>query len=207
MAGRRAIIALVCMILAVIGSGTTSQAAYVSTNPPAYDNVVSPDPASIGHVTLYNASGSEVVSGSLSDLGGATYAVASNAARTGATSARLLAAVPDSATSSGSWATGPLSAATNFAVTAGTGIPTVVSSASGPVATLNGTSDGDLAAFLNGVTLNSTSGYAGYLQLRVVDSGGSLAAATTWATLEIAVDAAAGTWQQVFPVPDRKSVV
>jgi len=69
------------------------------------------------------------------------------------------------------------------------------------VATLNGTSDGDLASFLNTATLDTTSGYGGYAQLRLLDSGASLAAATTWATTEIAFDLSAGTWAQVFPAP------
>ena len=204
MAGRRGIFALMCTILLVVvgfGSGTNAQAAYVSTNPPVYNNTSSPDPSSIGSITLYNSSGNEVIGGSLSNLGGAIYAVGSNSPRSGATNARLLVAVPDSTNTTASWSTGVLSAATAFPVAAGTAVPSVVSHSSGPVATLNGTSDGDVANFLKTATLDSTSGYAGYLQLRVVDSGGSLAAATTWATLEIAVDIAAGTWQQVFPVP------
>ena len=199
--------ALMCVVLAcaMAAAPRPAAAAYVSTNPPVYNNANSADAASIGRISMYDATGNEIVSGSLSNLGGAVYVVASNAPRSSATAAQLLVAIPDSTIASTAWTTNALSAATIFPVTSGSGIPAVVSSATGPTVTLNGTSDGDLATVLKTAVLDSAAGYSGYLQLRVVDSGGGLSATTTWATTEIAVDASAGTWQQVFPVPSPAS--
>ena len=176
-------------------------AASLATTPPAYNNATTPDPQSIGHIALYDASGDQVVGGSLNNLGGAIYAVADSSPRTGATKAQLFVAAPDHTTPSSDWVTQPLSAAPSFPVAAGTGVPTVVSSASGPVVTLNGTTNGDVASFLSTATLDPASGYDGYAQLRITDVGTGLAAATTWATAEIAVDIGAGTWAQVLPAP------
>ena len=175
--------------------------AALATTPPAYNSATASDPASIGHIAFYDASGDRVIGGSLTDLGAAIYAVADSVPRAGATAARLTVSAPDSSTASSQWASQPVSAATDFPIAVATAVPRVVSSATGPVATLNGTSDGDLASFLNTATLDTSSGYGGYAQLRLLDSGASLAAATTWATTEIAFDLSAGTWAQVFPAP------
>ena len=72
-----------------------------------------------------------------------------------------------------------------------------MSGVAGPVVTLNGTTDGNAASFLSVAVLDTTAGYAGYAQLRVKDTASP--AATTWATMEIAIDVAAGTWAQVSP--------
>jgi hypothetical protein len=177
-----------------------ANAAYVSTAPPAYNNGTTTDPQSIGSITLYDASGNAVTSGQLSNLGGAIYAVASNTPRTGAIKAQLSVAAPDHTKVSSLWASQTISGSTLFTPVPGTP-PTVVSSATGPVVTLNGTTDGNISSFLNVAQLDTTSGYQGYLQLRVKDScAPTCGNASTWATMEIAFDAGAGTWQQVYPV-------
>ncbi len=197
---RFAVIATATALVLAGSLATASPAsASLATTPPAYNNATTADPASIGHIALYDASGDQVVGGSLNNLGGAIYAVASSAPRAGATKAQLLVAAPDHTTPSSDWVTQPLSAAPSFPVAAGTSVPTVVSGASGPVVTLNGTTNGDVASFLSTATLDPASGYDGYAQLRITDVGTGLAAATTWATTEIAIDIGAGTWTQVFP--------
>lgn len=204
---RRVGIALVAAVALVSQFATAAPAsAALATTPPAYNSATSADPQSIGQIALYDASGDRVIGGSLTNLGGAIYAVSDGPVRSGATAARLIVAAPDNTSAPTQWASQPVSAATNFPITAATTVPTVVSSATGPVATLNGTSDGDLASFLNVAALDTTSGYAGYAQLRLLDSGAGLAAATTWATTEISFDLSADTWAQVFPAaPDSAS--
>ena len=194
-----ALAAAVAILSQFVGASPAS--AVLANTPPAYNNATSTDPQSIGSIALYDGSGDRVIGGALSNLGGAIYAVGDSAPRTGATSARLSVAAPDRATASSQWASQSLSAATSFPVAAASVVPTVVSSASGPVATLNGTSDGDLTSFLSTAALDTSTGYAGYAQLRLIDSGSGVAAATTWATTEIAIDVIAGTWAQVFPTP------
>ena len=56
-------------VLALAGMGLAAtaapaSAAYVSTNPPSYNNATTADPQSIGHIKFYDASGNQVVSGS-----------------------------------------------------------------------------------------------------------------------------------------------
>jgi hypothetical protein len=196
---KKSVAGIAALALAGIGLAATAapaSAAYVSTAPPAYNNGTTVDPASAGSIALYDAAGNRVVGGSLTNLGGAIYAVASNAPRTGANKATLSVAAPDHTKVSSLWASQGLTASTNFPV-AGS-IPNV-STATGPVATLNGTTDGNVSSFLSVAVLDATAGYQGYLQLRIKDSGPGVAAATTWATMEIAFDTAAGTWTQVYP--------
>jgi hypothetical protein len=177
-----------------------ASAAYVSTNPPAYNNGTTPDPQSVGSITLYDAAGNTVTSGALSNLGGAIYAVASSTPRANTIKAQLSIAAPDHTKVSTLWASQAMSASTVFPVTA-VGAPAAVTGATGPVVTLNGTTDGSLSSFLNVAQLDTTAGYQGYAQLRVKDSGPGVPAASTWATMEIAFDLVAGTWQQVYPAP------
>ncbi len=183
------------VVAGLIGVGPAN-AAYISTSPPAYDNGTISDPQSIGSIALYDAAGNAVTSGTLTDLGGAIYAVGGSTPRSNATKATLSVAAPDHTKVSALWSSQIISASTNFPV-AGS-IPNV-SSATGPVATITA-GEGNIASFLSVASLDTTDGYSGYLQLRLKDSGPGLGGATTWATMEIAFDGAAGTWQQVYPV-------
>ena len=199
---RRLIASVAALALAGVGMAATAapaSAAYVSTNPPSYNNGTTADPQSIGHIKFLDASGNQIIGGSLTNLGGAVYAVSDQTPRTGATKATLSVAAPDHTKVSSLWASQIISGSTNFPVAAGGSVPTSVSGATGPVATLV-TGDGNLASFLGVAALDTTTGYQGYLQLRIKDSGPGVAAATTWATTEIAFDSGAGTWTQVFPV-------
>ena len=179
-----------------------ASAAYVSTSPPAYVGDTAIDPASNGSITLYDASGTPVTSGSLKDLGGAIYAATSTTPRVGAIKAILSIAAPDHTKVSTLWASQTVSGSTVFPV-ATPGAPSVVTSATGPTVTLNGTTDGNIYSFLSVAVLDHTAGYDGYAQLRVKDT--KTPNATTWSTMEIAFELGAdaqnpGTWQQVYPV-------
>jgi Bacterial Ig-like domain (group 3) len=184
------------LVFAGVGMAATAApaSAALATTPPAYVGNTAVDPNSNGNFLLYDANGNRIVGGSLTNLGGAIYAVSGQTARTGAIKANLSIAAPDHTKVASLWASQTLSGSTNFPV-AGT-IPNV-SGVAGPVVTLNGTTDGNAASFLSVAVLDTTAGYAGYAQLRVKDT--ATPAATTWATMEIAIDVAAGTWAQVTP--------
>ena len=188
--------AVAALALAGVGMAATAApaSAALATTPPAYVGNTAVDPNSNGNFLLYDANGNRIVGGSLTNLGGAIYAVSGQTARTGAIKANLSIAAPDHTKVASLWASQTLSGSTNFPV-AGT-IPNV-SGVAGPVVTLNGTTDGNAASFLSVAVLDTTAGYAGYAQLRVKDTASP--AATTWATMEIAIDVAAGTWAQVSP--------
>ena len=186
--------AVAALALAGVGMAATAAPASAAllTAAPAYVGNTAVDPNSNGNFLLYDAAGNRIVGGSLTNLGGAIYAVSGQTARTGAIKANLSIAAPDHTKVASLWASQTLSGSTNFPV-AGT-IPNV-SGVAGPVVTLNGTTDGNAASFLSVAVLDTTAGYAGYAQLRVKDTASP--AATTWATMEIAIDVAAGTWAQV----------
>ncbi|MEI8148719.1 MAG: hypothetical protein WCG62_06535, partial [Actinomycetes bacterium] len=93
---RRVGIALVAAVALFSQYATAAPAsAALATTPPAYNSATTTDSQSIGHIAFYDASGDRVIGGSLTDLGGAIYAVADSVPRAGATASRLSIAAPD----------------------------------------------------------------------------------------------------------------
>lgn len=152
--------------------------------------------ASAGYLTFYDAAGQVITGGN--DLGHLfDYAAASTAGRTGTTKATVYFAFPDSTKpNSTTWFRSQRTASTTFPNTTA---PAPVNALTTPVATATA-SDANLAALLPTTTQDHSAGYDGILQIRLYDSGPGISQVSSpfWAS-DIFYDAAAGTWQQVFP--------
>ena len=174
----------------------SSPAAYAATTP---DPAITGDPnASNGTVAFFDTAGTRVYSGTnLSHL--FDYALAStNATRSGSNKATLFFGFPDhTKADSTTWFESQQSASTTYPNATA---PAPLSSATQPLVKLTA-GDGNLQGLLSTTAQDSTSGYAGILQVRVYDSGpGVPKTAPFWAS-DIYYDATAGTWQQMYPAP------
>ncbi|HLW17546.1 MAG TPA: Ig-like domain-containing protein [Actinomycetota bacterium] len=181
--------AATCVLFLAAGSALAST--------PAWE----PDPnaaAPYGTITFYDSAGNVVTSGS--DLHHiADYAAASTGPDANATKANLLFARPDHTQSSTSlWTTGSASASTVFPNSSAPA-PIQGPGFTNPVVTL-GSTDGDIASFIQGITPDNTAGYANIFQVRLKDSGplGAGSGSHYW-TADIMVDTVGGTWQEVYP--------
>jgi hypothetical protein len=160
------------------------------------------DPGSVGVLSLYNASGQQIISGSVSDSPIAAYVQGSNTVRSGDTKATLFAYTPVVHETPNQWSGEQLGASTAFP---NASAPTPLNSSTLPVE--SGTSN-DLSIaqyaldFPNGDT-SPTNGYAGLYVLRLKTNfvGGS-----TTATYDSTVIQVTGsTWTQIYPVPTQAS--
>jgi hypothetical protein len=190
--------------LAVISAGPAVAAAGV----PAWE----PDPNSaspFGTVGFYDSTGNVVTQGAnLNHL--FDYAVASTPLNpAGSTKATLYFAAPDHTQPTASWATDQVSASTTFP---NANAPTPLNSVTNPLVTLTG-ADANLNAALGGFTLDSTTGYANIIQVRLVDSGRSGGSLPNYWSADIAYNTGAsvivvdgvnvnpGSWVELYPAP------
>jgi hypothetical protein len=169
--------------------------ATASTTVPA-SAITNDQNASNGSLAFYDVAGTLITSGN--DLNHLfTYAAASSSGRPGTNSAIAYFGFPDHMKAdSTTWFENPATATTPFPDTAA---PTPVRNLTTPVGAATGAGDADLASLLPKVTQDNTAGYDGILQVRVYDTGGGVARTAPFWASDIYYDAAAGTWQQVFP--------
>jgi hypothetical protein len=181
---------------------------------PPWDNTGTPpaDPnsqAPYGSIVFYDTNGNVVTGGTnLSHL--FDYAVATTGPDSGATKATLFFAAPNHSLPTSSWATSIQSASNTFPNSSAPN-PIKGPGFTNPVDTLAST-DANLSAALGGFTLDTTSGYANLIQVRLKDSGagGAGSGSSYWST-DIAynsgssgvtvngVSVAPGAWAQIYP--------
>jgi len=154
--------------------------------------------APYGNIVFYNAAGNVLTSGSdLTHI--ADFAATTTGPDANATKATLLFARPDHTQAQTSlWTTTSASASTNFPNSSAPA-PIQGPGFTHPVVTL-GPSDGNISAFIGGITPDMTGGYANIYQVRLKDSGplGAGSGSNYWSS-DIMVDTNAGTWQLVYP--------
>jgi hypothetical protein len=156
-----------------------------------------PDPNSLGSVVFYNAAGNIVTSGT--DLSNAfSYVSVAGLGRVGADHATVYIGFPDHTKSdSTTWNVVQGSASQVFPITA-TGTPSSISSLVTPTAKGTG-GVFDLTGPLGQFSLDTTTGYANMLQIRIKDSGtGNPFVSKFWES-DIQVDLNNNTWTQVSP--------
>ena len=173
-----------------------------------------PDPnaaSPYGNLVFYDATGNVLAGGTnLSHL--ADYVAATTAGDAGATKATLSFAAPNHANPTSLWTAGSASASTSFP-NSSRATPIQGPGFTKPVVTL-AAADANLTAFLGGVTLDSTAGYANIIEVRMKDSGplGVTSGSHYWNAdiayndggSPITVDGvvvAAGSWAQLYPTP------
>ena len=159
-----------------------------AATPPPWQSGPTKDPNVTGVLTLHDASGAEVTSGTLDDGPIAAFVSGSTALRAGDKLATLFAYTPDSGTPVGAWAGLPLSAATNFTTATlpaslGTGLPVVALTSA----------DTTIPQYAAGLPNTSTaSGYHGVYELRLRTTAPGQSATAAYDVVDIVVDG--NTW-------------
>ncbi|UQX88398.1 Ig-like domain-containing protein [Jatrophihabitans telluris] len=158
---------------------------------PSYE----PDSNAVGTVTLYDAAGAVVTSGSLSAKPFATYFAASGGTTPGAPpnpKATPLAYIPQDGVNSANWSGDTLGPSTAYGTSASAGYPGPLKSSAHAIAKASATDfsmNDILAEFTPGSTANPN-----VIQIRVATGNPG-----SFYTADVHVDTAAGTWTQVYP--------
>lgn len=183
-----AVLAVAGGVLAA-GAGT----ALAAGNPPW-----EPDPTALGTLTLFNASGQVITSGtSLTHL--FDYAEASTADPFAGKTAFITFNQPQSGQPTGNFPSSSPSAATGFPNTTA---PAPLNTAANPVGQLTAT-EGNLADFIATLTPQTATGYVNVYQIRMQTSGpggvGTAGNGGGYWDADILVNPTAGTWTQEYP--------
>ena len=186
--------AVLASALLLGGLAATTPALAATTPSPA----ITGDPnAANGSIVFHNAAGAVITSGSnLEHL--FDYAEATTDGRPKTTRGTAYLAFPDhSKMDSQDWNQQQVTASTIYPDAA---YPAPLNTSTHTVA--KATSDGaNLKGLLATTTLDTTPGYDGIVQVRLFDSGPGVSQQQVFWASDVSFDAAAGTWQQVFPAP------
>jgi hypothetical protein len=175
----------------LVGGGSAAYAAVT----PGWE----PDANTLGPLTLYDANGNVITSGSLSSSPAIKYAAASSAGRTGTTLAQLKAVLPVQGVLPAQWqGIDTLTGSTAFPVT---GAPASVASLTVPVATGAATDLSISTVMADFPNTSTVVGYQNLYELRLYDSGPGVSQQTKYWSADIQVNSTAGTWTVVFPAP------
>jgi hypothetical protein len=156
-----------------------------------------PDPDAIGSLTFYNASGSVITGGSLSDSPFVAFAVASGPAEVGTHNrAFLTAATPKAGVATFQFDSDLMTTARPFP---NAGAPAPINGFTNPVATgLAGTSS--LADYIAAHPNTETAaGLANIYEIRLFTSAAGQPQSVHYYRTDVRVDPAAGTWSVEFP--------
>lgn len=158
-----------------------------------------PDPNALAGSTgleFFNSAGVPVTSGTnLSHLFDYVLAPVS-AIPAGATRATIYFAAPHSGLPTGNWFASQESAASVFPSTTAAA---PLAFGQSPLDTLQA-ADADLSTFLQSAQLDTTPGYAGYIQIRLKYTGpGGVTSGNSYYEADISYNATAGTWSEVYP--------
>jgi Big-like domain-containing protein len=173
----------------LVGTGVAASAAVT----PAWE----PDPNALGSLTLYNASGAPITSGSVNDHPAAFYLAASGAGRPGDSLAQAWLSTPQVGADPSNWSKDVMSGATTYP---NTSAPANIAALTTPVASPT-TQDLSIADYISEFPNNLTvAGYQNLYEFRVYTSSASNPAPRSYFRTDIQVDPTAGTWTVVFPV-------
>jgi hypothetical protein len=156
------------------------------------------DPNAQGSLTLYDASGAAITSGSINSHPAAIYAQASGPGRPGDSMGQLYLATPRVGVNPLSWSKDVMSAATAYP---NPGAPANIKNSTLPVSTSTA-ADLSFADYIGEFpnTIDQA-GYTNLYEFRLYTSSPSQLAGVTYYRIDVQVDPAAGTWTVVFPAP------
>ncbi|GAA4710942.1 Ig-like domain repeat protein [Nocardioides conyzicola] len=168
----------------VLALGGSAEAA----TPPPWQTGPDKDPNNVGVLTLHDASGATVTSGTLDDGPIADFVAGSTALRSGDTFATLFAYTPKSGAPVGSWSGLQLSGTTNFDTAT---LPASLDNGL-PVVALT-EADTTLPQYAAGFpNTSSTAGYQGVYELRLRTTSVGHSATPTYDVVDIVIDG--NTW-------------
>jgi hypothetical protein len=162
-----------------------------------------PDPGSVGGLLFFNAAGQQVTGGNLTDSPIAAYVEGTATVRAGDTKATLYGYVPVAGTSPGTWSGEAIGSSTTFP---NASAPAPLNTATLPVET--GSSGDETVATLESDLPNTNSagsGYANLYELRLKTTQTGQQPNSTYDSADIQINASAGTWSIVYPVPTLTS--
>jgi hypothetical protein len=183
--------------VAVVATSFLGGASANATVTPPYE----PDAYSLGGLTLRDAAGAVVTSGSLAASPIAAYAVASGTTTDAGSHAfaHLQLATPNGTPNTYAYNTEPLGADSSYPVAA----PASVAAAGANVPVASGTA-GDLsfATYIGDFPNSQTGSYANLYQLRLyTPSTSSAVPSAKYFSVDLQVDPATSTWTVVYPAP------
>ncbi|UQX88401.1 Ig-like domain-containing protein [Jatrophihabitans telluris] len=182
--------------LAIAGGLLLAGASAASAAAPTYE----PDPNSVGTVTLYDASGAQLTSGSLSTHPFATYYAGSGGATPHApanSKATPLAYIPQDGVNPASWSGDSLGPSTTYGTAASAAYPAPLTGSANAIAKA-GSTDFSMDDILNEFTLSSSLN-PNVVEIRVATGNNG-----EYYNMDVKVDTTAGTWTQVYPVVAAK---
>jgi hypothetical protein len=187
------------LLLAGSAGMLASHAAAAST--PPWESGSAKDANEVGTLVLYNSSGAQVTSGSVTSTPIAAYIVGSHADASHQKATAYMY-TPKNGTAPGAWPGEQLSLSTSYPVTSASA-PSAVKNAAGPVVTGH-SGDESLATYIDDVPNKDTThaGYVNAYQLRVKTSTNG-----TYQALDLVVSnltrsggrVSGGTWSETYP--------
>ncbi len=191
------------LVLAVLAGGGTMFAGLALEATPAGAVTVppwEPDPGSVGGLIFYNASGSVITGGSLTDSPLAAYVEGTSTVRAGDSVATLYGYLPISPNTSNppsSWSGTQLGSSTTYP---NASAPSPLTTATQPVET-GGSGDLTLSQLATAYPNLDTSadGYAGMYQLRLETNAPRKSQTTTYDSADIEINTTNSTWSVVYP--------
>jgi len=195
LAVRRSIASVGAATLLLSGAAALAASHASAATTPPWETGSAKDVNEVGTLALFNSSGTQITSGSITSSPIAAYVVGSHA-DTGHTKATLYAYTPKSGVRASGWAGEQLSGSTTYPVTAA-GAPAGVKSATGPVVT-GSSSNESLSSYVADFPNKGTkTGFVNAYQLRVKTSAAGGTTDGTYQSLDIIVSG--NTWVETFP--------
>ncbi len=172
---------------------STTTTTTVPATPPPYQPIG--NPPAIGTLKFFNAAGTQITSGNITDAPFATYVQSSVAGRPGDTKATLFAYLPKAGIDWDGWTGDQLSASTNYPNATA---PGALASSPLPLVKLTA-GDGTIGAFQAAFphTEAPANAYYGLYHLRVKTSGPGQPIGATFAQADIKITGS--TWTVVYP--------
>ncbi|SDJ46986.1 Ig-like domain (group 3) [Frankineae bacterium MT45] len=192
-----AVAGLAVAALATAGLVAVAAPANAAGVTPGWQTPGNTDPNEVGSISLFDASGNQILGGSINDTPIAAYAVGSTAPRAGDTTATLYAFTPKAGVAPGSFGGDPLSSSTSYPVA---GAPASISTT---LPVVSGTSDDNsLAGYIAGrqnTDTSTTDGYGNLYELRLRTNKSQASSPAAYDAVDIEVTGS--TWQVVYPAP------
>jgi hypothetical protein len=181
---------------AATGSGSAS--ATTAPTPPPWQVPAHLDPNEVGTLSLYDASGNVVTTGSVNDLPLSAYQLGSGAGRVGDNKATLFAATPAFGVAPGAWPLSQMSTASSYPNPAA---PAALAASTFPLHASTSLTDFNLASYIAAHPNNDTThpGYIGVYELRMKTSALGAGISITYNAVDVLVSGT--TWTQLYPAP------
>jgi hypothetical protein len=162
-----------------------------------------PDPDSVGGLVFYNASGTQVTGGKLSDSPVAAYVEGAATVRSGDSVATLYGYLPVVNQQTSAWSGEQLGSSTTYP---NTSAPAPLKTATLPVET-GSSGDETIATLQTDFPNNGTGAYAHVYQLRLYTNAPHKSQTTTYDSADILINPTAQTWSVEYPVATKAPTI